>query len=130
MSNADHAILCLLWSETDDDGTPFDSLDLEVSDQLEALVGADWECFRENAERLGFDADEHCAMMLHPDCDGDAWNAAAHDFILTRNGHGTGFWDSGRWQSPWGEKLTELCKIYPELHCYVGDDGLIYAEAI
>jgi hypothetical protein len=122
----DHALLCLLWSENDEDGTPLDSLDLEVSDSLRSRVTADWECFRENAERLGFDAEEHCAQMLHPDCDGSAWNAAAHDFILTRNGHGTGFWDSGRWAEPWGDKLTKLCKIYGELHAYAGDDGLIY----
>jgi hypothetical protein len=128
MSNASHAIDCLLWSELTDEGQPFDSVDLEVSDQLQALVTNDWECFRANAESLGFDADEHCARMLHPDCDGDAWNAAAHDFILTRNHHGAGFWDSGRWAKPWGQKLTELCRLYPELHCYIDSDDLISGE--
>jgi len=122
-------MLCLLWSELDDNGEPFDSLDLPVSESLRDRLSADWECFRENAERLGFDAEEHCARMLHPDCEGDAWNAAAHDFILTRNGHGTGFWDSGRWCEPWGRKLTELCKLYGELRCYV-QDGEICGESI
>lgn len=130
MAAADHAMIALLWSETTDNGEPLDCIDAEPSYQLEQLVAFQWDQFRETAERLGFDAEEHCARMLHPDCEGDAWNAAAHDFILTRNGHGTGFWDSGRWAEPWGEKLTALCKHFGELHAYVGDDGLIYGESL
>lgn len=127
-ANAKHALLTLLWSETDDDGTPFDSIAADPSPQLLDRIEADWAAFRETAERLGFDADEHYAQMLHPDCEGDAWNAAAHDFILTRNWYGTGFRDSGRWSAPWGDKLSALCKHFGPLHCYVGHDGLIYAE--
>ena len=128
MKAAEHALLCLLWSETDDDGTPLDSVEAAVSDELMTRITADWDCFRENAERLGFDAEEHIAEVLHPDNEGDAWNAVAHDFILTRNGHGTGFWDAGRWDEPWGQKLTDLCEAYGEIHAYVGDDELIYAD--
>ena len=29
-----------------------------------------------------------------------AEDLAGHDFWLTRNGHGTGFWDAGRWKAP------------------------------
>jgi hypothetical protein len=34
-----------------------------------------------------------------------------HDFFLTRNGHGAGFWD-GDYKN--GEKLTEIAKSFGE----------------
>lgn len=123
-----HALAALLWSETADNGKPLDRGDYIVSDSLKAKVSADWDNFREKAEALGFDAERDCARMLHPDCGGSAWNAAAHDFILTRNGHGTGFWDTGRWRKPWATKLTTLAEGFGELRCYVGDDGAIYGD--
>lgn len=124
---AQHVMIALLWSETDDDDTPLDSIDAEPSEALTQRVASDWDSFVERAEAMGFDPDEHLAMMLHPDNEGDPWNAAAHDFILTRNRHGVGFWDSGRWHKPWGDKLTQLCRELGELNTYVGDDGLIYS---
>ena len=124
----EHALIALLWSETDEDGTPLDRGDYEVSDVLKAKVRADWDSFREQAEALGFDAERDCARMLHPDNEGCAWNAAAQDFIFTRNGHGTGFWDTGRWHEPWAGRLTTLSRSFGELNCYVGDDGAIYGE--
>ena len=48
-----------------------------------------------------------------------------HDFWLTRNGHGAGFWD-GDYPEPLGQELTELSKSYGECSLYVGDDGQIY----
>ena len=127
-NNARHALTALLWSELTDDGCSFDRLDAEPSDQLVTLIETQWEAFRSAAEAVGFDAEEHCAQMLHPDCEGDAWNTAAHDFILTRNGHGTGFWESGRWHKPWDRRLTSLAQWFGELHCYLNDDGEICAE--
>lgn len=49
---------------------------------------------------------------------------AGHDFWLTRNGHGAGFWD-GDWPDG-GDKLTELSKQFGEVDLYVGDDGRLY----
>ena len=49
----------------------------------------------------------------------------AHDFWLTRNGHGAGFWD-GDWPVN-GDKLTEISKVYGECNLYVGDDGKVYS---
>jgi len=36
-----------------------------------------------------------------------------HDFFLTHQGHGAGFWD-GDWPI-YGDNLTDLAKCYPEL---------------
>ena len=46
---------------------------------------------------------------------GENWcraELAGHDFALTRNGHGTGFWDRGLGDI--GDMLTEECKPYGE----------------
>jgi len=48
---------------------------------------------------------------------------AGHDFWLTRNGHGAGFWDGDYIN---GDKLTDLCKPYGTIDLYVGADGLVY----
>lgn len=49
---------------------------------------------------------------------------AGHDFWLTRNRHGTGFWD--RDLGKVGERLTEAAQLYDEASPYVGDDGELY----
>jgi hypothetical protein len=51
---------------------------------------------------------------------------AGHDFWLTRNGHGSGFWD-GDWPDS-GEELTAISKTFGEYDLYVGDDGAIYGS--
>ena len=56
--------------------------------------------------------------------DGGIYAYAGHDFWLTRNGHGAGFWDRGL--GDLGERLTALCKTYGEKDPYVGDDNKIY----
>lgn len=50
---------------------------------------------------------------------------AGHDFWLTRNGNGAGFWD-GRWKEPYADKLDKISKAFGEINVYLGDDGLIY----
>jgi len=58
------------------------------------------------------------------DIDGNA-KQAGHDFWLTRNGHGAGFWD-GDWSEDAGKYMTDTSKAFGEVDVYVGDDGLIY----
>lgn len=60
---------------------------------------------------------------------GVAWNETnahklMHDFWLTRNCHGAGFWDGD--YPVWGEKLTAIAHMFAEVDLYVGDDGKIY----
>lgn len=50
-----------------------------------------------------------------------------HDFWLTRNGHGAGFWD-GDWPEPEATKLTKASKAYGSYDLYVGDDGKIHGS--
>ena len=53
------------------------------------------------------------------------WELAGHDFWLTRNGHGAGFWDRGLDQL--GDDLTKATKTFGQIDLYLGDDGLVYS---
>lgn len=49
-----------------------------------------------------------------------------HDFWLTRNRHGAGFWDRG-YPDEIGRRLTEAAHAYGEADLYVNDD-LLYLQ--
>ena len=51
----------------------------------------------------------------------------AHDFWLTRNRHGAGFWD-GDYPEPEATQLTDLAHTFGECHLYVGDDNKLYLD--
>lgn len=55
------------------------------------------------------------------------YSQAGHDFWLTRNGHGAGFWD-GDWQEPAATRLTDAAHAYGSVDLYIGDDGKIYCS--
>ena len=52
---------------------------------------------------------------------------AGHDFWLTRNHHGAGFWD-GDWPEKDGKTLTEASHAFGSSDLYVGDNGLVYVS--
>lgn len=49
-----------------------------------------------------------------------------HDFWLTRNGHGAGFWD--RDNGELGDKLSAIAHSFGECYAYQGDDNLIHID--
>jgi hypothetical protein len=109
-------LITALWSSTDesrpDGGDPMDeNYGIEdINPETVAAAQADCDRFR----KLAGDAlNEHSDPTM-----------AAHDFWLTRNGHGAGFWD-GDWPVN-GDALTALCKAFGECHLYIGDDGTVY----
>lgn len=55
----------------------------------------------------------------------ERYSQAGHDFWLTRNHHGAGFWD-GDWPEH-GDELTDRAQEFGECDLYPGDDGRIYA---
>ena len=55
----------------------------------------------------------------------DTVKQAGHDFYLTRNGHGVGFWET-EWPKPYRDMLTKGAESYGPMEIYLGDDGLIY----
>jgi hypothetical protein len=70
-------------------------------------------------------ADFMAANASDLDASGLDASQIGHNFWLTRNGHGTGFWDRGLRDV--GERLTDACRPYGECDLYVGDDGKVYA---
>ena len=57
----------------------------------------------------------------------NGYETAGHDFWLTRNGHGAGFWD-GDYSDRVGTYLTEQSEKYREVDLYIGDDEMIHAS--
>lgn len=113
-----------LWSSCDEDGDPLDEAYGEENiapAALEEMTG-DCEAFvAEVAPLLERVASEYRAGILAA-----AYDGAGHDFWLTRNGHGAGFWDRGF--GDLGEELTRAAKVYGSSDLYVGDDGLLYVS--
>lgn len=127
-----HAVHTLLWCSVVTDPSNHDGNYLEADaydlapDSWQRLA-LEWGTFRDSLDALGFDPSEALAVCLHPDNEGDAYNKVAHDWILTRNGHGAGFWD-GDWHAPWGDRLTKLAQSRPELSLYLGADDLLHLD--
>ena len=100
-----------------------DCLNFEPSKELEQRILTDWENFQAQAIELGFDPEKHRITYIDLS-EGDYWDYAAHDFILTRNG--PGFWD-GDWSEPIATRLTELCKKFGEINIYLSNENLLEA---
>jgi len=120
MTHAQAALETLLWSNYLDG-------EYEPDPDLVNRVDRDWKEFRFKAETIGFNPDNALAVMLHPDNEGDIWNQVQHDFMLTRDYHGAGFW-SGNWTEPWGRLLTQLAHTFPPLHLSLTLDNTLIAE--
>lgn len=52
-------------------------------------------------------------------------DSAGHDFWLTRNRHGAGFWDRD-YLEPIARRLTAASHKFGEIWAYVGDDDYIH----
>ncbi len=112
---------CALWSSTDESddsgGEPIDKnygIEDIYKDTLTRMI-ADCEKFQHDNQN---DIDDDCC---HAD---NATTQAGHDFWLTRNGHGAGFWD-GDWSIPVGARLTKASKEFGECDLFVNDIGQI-----
>jgi hypothetical protein len=106
---------CALWTGTlDDDGSPADEK-FNISDFApEAIAQAieECQCFQNDNKELLQQMQEYTL------------ESAGHDFWLTMNRHGTGFWDRGL--GTIGTKLTDAAHIWGSADIYVGDDGKLY----
>lgn len=125
-SFTDAYIITALWSSINfDTDEPLDrnyTAD-DLSDELRARMRADCEQFLAVAEPIITAAIDTGEVVCGPDF--DEYGRAGHDFWLTRNGHGAGFWD-GDWPEPYGQQLTELAGSFGEYAIYPGDDGKLW----
>ena len=100
-----------LWSSTDEEGEPLDE-QYDVSDFDDESL--------EDMEKDARDFYEANYGILTENDD----DVNGHNFWLTRNGHGAGFWDGD--YPEYGDELTDNSKAYGEVYLYVGDDGRVY----
>lgn len=109
-----------MWLLTDDDGNDCDEMTFEdIDPDALAKVIADCLLFQ-TAHRVDLDA--------ATEEDGSREDAHhGHDFYLTRNHHGAGFWDRG-YTPALGRILTDAAHACGEDNWYVGDDGRVYRE--
>jgi hypothetical protein len=117
-------IACALWSSHDNaDDTGGEPLDRNYSPadiHPETLA-------RMVADCAGFQEENRDAL----DRSGLSLERQGHDYWLTRNRHGAGFWDE--W-SGWGEEATACRELTDAAHAdgsfnfYVGDDGMIHGS--
>jgi len=126
-------IVAALWSSTVDDpryptgsdnpgGEPMDkhySIQ-DIAAETLANMEADCKSFQNRAAIAGIDFDDDIGKQTQ--CSPEEY--AGHDFWLTRNHHGCGFWD-GDWKEPAATELTNLAHSFGECNLYVGDDGRI-----
>jgi hypothetical protein len=117
---------CAVWSSTH---TPSEDADPIEIDSLEwvsesytigelftpealATIREDCEAFIANG------LDDLLQVVEQP---GYSWANAGHDFWLTRNGHGAGFWDRGFGEI--GERLSNLARPYGGLDLMVDEEN-------
>jgi hypothetical protein len=108
---------CALWLATDEDGEPLDKGGWSADHfSLESLSRCARDCraFLESADEfIGY------SELTSAE--------AGHLFWLSRNGHGSGFWDRG--EHPVFAELHATAKRCGEAHVYIGDDSRLHVFA-
>ena len=111
-----------LFSTNDDNGDPLDKNYTVHNLSTGTLSTMTYDCIHfqeENKVNLAL------AYDLYPKKEYSEEEQAGHDFWLTRNGHGCGFWD--RDIEEVGDILTKVSEKWGVFDLYVGDSGEIYS---
>ncbi len=116
-----HAFLtAMLWAGLDDNDTPLDQ-NRDISDiHPNTLAGLKDDC--------NDFIDRNQADLLALDQNGYGFQQAGHDYLLSRNGHGAGFFDRDLGEV--GDRLQEAAQASGQADAYVGDDGKIYVVGL
>ena len=112
-------IECALWASTDDGDCQLDehfTVD-DIAPETLAKIQAD--CF-------SFQAKNQADLSRYADLRWSPEELGGHDFFLTRNHHGAGFWDRDSLPAQVGKRLTEAAHACGPFDLYVGDDNLIH----
>lgn len=123
----DGYLSALLWTGTTahvDDPMPLDEAGYTVddfsADAIEAVRNECTDFFEANRLLLercqgvgGYGGDRGAQWSV--------WELAGHDFLLTRQGHGAGFWDRGL--GDLGEQLSTAARAYGGTFVWEAGDG-------
>jgi len=102
-------VIAAMWAapQLDEEENPLDEYDFSDL-SVEAMTQCEEDCDK-------FLAQMDSMPEYHNDEYSDA-EMAGHDFFLTRNGHGAGFWSRNLGEV--GDKLTELSKTFNNFDLY------------
>jgi len=107
-SMVNHYLVTALWSSIDNKGNPmdgkYDTADFTVKARSQAVKDCD--DFVAACQEAGLED----ALFQN------GHDTAGHDFWLTRNGHGAGFWDGDYGKE--GDALNKIAKRFPEINLY------------
>lgn len=109
-------ITCALWSETDENEECLDAVYSieDITEESIQLIIAECKTFQDENKAL---LNQYYDLYKHWEYTSE--EMAGHDYWLTRNGHGTGFWDRGLGEL--GEALTKACQ-YQARHLFINED--------
>ncbi len=110
----DQYVLTALWNSTDDKGRPMDALYTKADIHPDALAIMLEDC--------------QVFLMHQYRYVKGSYSDAGHDFWLTRNRSGSGFWD-GDWPFPQAQRLTQASHQAGESHLYLGDDDHLHISS-
>jgi len=111
-----HYLIAALWTGEFDNRDVYDIAPEAIATAIEDCTKFQ----KENASKL-----ENAYLLYEPHPDAPtAACSAGHDFWLTRNGHGAGFWDRGLGEL--GEALTKAAHEFGELDLYLWDDNFLH----
>ena len=114
------------WNATEDHAEGSIPGDVGFADLApESLAAIIADCAKFQADNA---ADLALAYDGHFHRNGAAYDesSAGHDYLLTRNGHGAGFWDRDLGEI--GDRLTAACRRVRGVDVYLGDDGKVYVS--
>jgi hypothetical protein len=105
---------CALWSSMDDYGEPLDATYDTANIESASIQSAadDVKTFLANCKAAGLNLSTLSDSQI------------GHNFWLTRNGHGAGFWDCGLGKL--GDELTKLANAAGSRDLCIGRDGALY----
>jgi hypothetical protein len=111
-----------LWAEVDDNGDPWDSnySEEDIAPESKTQMKQEFDEFMKRAQPLLQELEEAEGRL--------DLAQIAHDFWLTRNRHGAGFWETSDYPEQIGTKLTDLSHKFPEVYFWLAEDGKIHAE--
>lgn len=124
-------VTCALWSSSDESdesgGEPLDCNydDSDIAQSTLSEMATD--CARFQTDNAALLEDYYAEIPLGRDGNGE-WTPeaqAGHDFWLSRNGHGAGFFDRDV-PRKLRDTLQKAAREFGSFDLYVGDDGKIY----
>ena len=118
-------IECALWSSSDTDPGTGKMVDLDSEYSIDDIPDHDLQLMIDDC--LQFQNENYETMLELPEPANPEYNSieyCGHDFWLSRNGHGTGFFDRG--YEDLGNKLQSAAESFGEVNLLIADNGELF----